>query len=117
MGAYANSAYTGNNAVQDPRNSSYYLQKISGTSQASPNVAGIVACLLQARPWMTATNVLNFLNSVSLKNELNEFYYALQGGSYTYISTGTYTNLSSLQGAVNGYLYMPFNLPTPLTIS
>lgn len=117
MGAYANATYGGNSAVQDPRNTSYYLQKISGTSQASPQVAGIVTLLLQARPWMTATNVLNFLNSVSLKNQLNEFYYALQGGSYTYISTGTYTNLSSLQGAVNGYLYMPFNLPNPLTMS
>jgi subtilisin family serine protease len=117
MGAYGNKAYGGNAAIQDPRNSSYYLNKESGTSQASPQVAGVIACLLQARPWMTATNVLNFLNSVSLKNQLNEFYYALQGGSYTYISTGTYTNLSSLQGAVNGYLYMPFNLPNPLTMS
>lgn len=117
MGAYANASYGGNAAVQDPRNSSYYLNKDSGTSQAAPQVTGVVACLLQARPWMTATNVLNFLNSVSLKNQLNEFYYALQGGSFTYISTGTYTNLSSLQGAVNGYLYMPFNLPNPLTMS
>jgi hypothetical protein len=60
--------------------------------------------------------VLNFLKSVSLKNQLDEFYYAGQGGAFTYISTGTYTNLSSLQGAVNGYLYMPFNLPNPLTM-
>jgi subtilisin family serine protease len=117
MGAYANKAYGSNAAIQDPRNSSYYLNKESGTSQASPQVAGVIACLLQARPWMTATTVLNFLKSVSLKNQLDEFYYALQGGSFTYISTGTYTNLSSLQGAVNGYLYMPFNLPNPLTMS
>jgi Subtilase family len=116
MGAWSSATDT-TPAVHDPRNTAYYLNKISGTSQASPQVAGIVACLVQARPWMTATDVLSFLTAVAPKNQLDEFYYAKQGPSYTFISTGTYTNLSSLQGAVNGYLYMPFNLPNPLTIS
>ena len=118
MGAYANASYY-QPAVADPRSSAststgatYYLNKISGTSQACPQVTGVVACLLQARPWMTATNVLNWLKGVSNKNLMNEN--AFSGRAYG--GTGTYTNLASLQGAVNGMLYQAFNLPDPLTI-
>lgn len=117
MGAYANASYY-TTAVSDPRSSAstssgatYYLNKVSGTSQACPQVTGVVACLLQARPWMTATTVLNWLKGVSNKNLMNEN--AFSGQSY---GSGTYTNLASLQGAVNGMLYQAFNLPDPLTI-
>jgi hypothetical protein len=111
MGAFANRSYIGA-AVQDPRNTSYYLNKVSGTSQACPQVTGVVACLLQARPWMTGTQVLNWLKSTSLKNQLNES--AFVGGSIP--SVGTYTNLASIQGGNNYILYQSFNLPDPLTI-
>jgi subtilisin family serine protease len=118
MGGFDNRTYL-SAAVVDPRSGSststsetYYLNKISGTSQATPQVTGVVACLLQARPWMTATQVLNWLKSVSLKNQLNEN--AFVGGSIP--SVGTYTNLASIQGGNNYILYQSFNLPDPLTI-
>ena len=117
MGAYANASYY-TTAIADPRSSAstssgatYYLNKISGTSQATPQVTGVVACLLQARPWMTATTVLKWLQGVSTTGLMNEN--AFSGQPY---GSGTYTNLASLQGAVNRILFQPFNLPDPLTI-
>jgi hypothetical protein len=105
MGAYANAPYAVN-AIADPRNSAYYLNKISGTSQACPQVSGVISCVLQMRPWFTATDVLNWLKAVSPPWPVNESYY---GGS-------GYTNFGSLQGGPNRALYMPYNLPDPVTI-
>jgi subtilisin family serine protease len=120
MGVFSNTNFIVP-AVQDPRNTAYYLNKIGGTSQASPQVAGVAALLTQARPWMTATDVLNIITATSVKNLLSEtFYwdYDVQNHVTTYaaVSTGTYTNLSSLQGAGNRYLYMPFNQPITMTM-
>ena len=114
MGGYSSTTYIATlldtrSSVSDPASGhSYYMDKISGTSQASPQVVGLVACLLQARPWMTATNVLNFIQSSALKGQLNESYYG---------QTGTYTNFASLQGAGNYFLYMPFNSNTSMSSS
>jgi hypothetical protein len=107
MGAYSSAANIFS-SVPDPRNGSYYLNKVSGTSQATPQVAGICALLLQLRPWMTPADVRSWITGTAARNLLSETYYG---------QTGTYTNFASLQGAVNGILYMPYNLPTPLTIS
>lgn len=112
MGAYANAAYAGA-AVADTRSSNvgtgytYYLNAISGTSQASPQVVGVLACLLQARPWMTQQQVRSWLSSTAANwVDLNENYY---GGS-------GYTNFGSLQGGPAKALLQPFILPNPLTI-
>ena len=106
MGAYSSSTYSFN-SVQDPRNSLYWLNKLSGTSMACPQVTGVAALALELRPQYTATDVLNFISGTSAKNLLNETYY---GGS-------GYTQYAGLQSASNNYLYMPFNLPNPLTIT
>lgn len=99
MGAYANLSYV-TRAVQDPRNRSYYLNKISGTSQACPQVTGVLACALQARPTMTAAEAKAFITSSAQKDKLAN------------PTTGGYSNFNSLQGAANRYLYMPFNSAT-----
>lgn len=96
MGAYANASYQ-TPAVPDPRNGVYHLNKISGTSQAAPQVTGVLACLLQARPKLTIQQAKQFLVDYSLKNVL------VEGVSTAYTST-TY-----LQGGANRILYMPFN--------
>ena len=59
------------------------------------------------RPWFTATNAMNWLVAVSPPWPVNEAYY---GG------TG-YTSFGSLQGGPNRALYMPYNLPDPVTIT
>ena len=101
MGAYANKPYA-TNAVPDPRNSSYYLNKISGTSMACPQVTGVLACLLQARPTATAADCLAWLIENSTLNALNENPSGLPGGG------ATYTNNYYLQGGNNRVLHQPF---------
>ena len=49
--------------VADPRNGSYYLGKISGTSMASPQVAGILACIMEMHPNFTPIEAWNFMKS------------------------------------------------------
>lgn len=105
MGAYANSPYAFP-AVQDPRNPNYYLNAISGTSQAAPQVAGVLACTLQARPWMNQQQCLNWTTSTASVWRANENYY---GGS-------GYTNWASLQGAAARALHQVFKSENPLTI-
>lgn len=56
--------------VNDPRNSSYKLGSISGTSMASPQVAGYVACLLETYQNFKQSDVLNYLIEHSTKNQV-----------------------------------------------
>jgi subtilisin family serine protease len=53
---------------QDPRNSSYHLASISGTSMAGPQVAGIIACLVEQEPNLTQAEALQHL----IENSLTE---------------------------------------------
>ena len=96
MGAYANKSYQ-TVAVQDPRASGYYLNKISGTSQATPQVAGVVCCLMSVRPNATTDQVKAWLYDQSTKNALVE-------GNDT-----SYSSSNCLQGAENRLLRKPFN--------
>lgn len=105
MGAYADESYV-YPAVEDPRNSNYYLNAISGTSQACPQVVGLLSCILQARPWMTQQQCLNWTTSTASTWAVNESYYGGNG----------YVNFGSLQGSAKLALYNPFNSLTPLTI-
>jgi hypothetical protein len=108
MGAYANQSYA-TAAVADTRSIgtyTYYLNKISGTSQACPQVVGVLACLLQTRPWMTPQQVRAWTTATASTWLVNEAYY---GGS-------GYTNFGSLQGAAALALWQPFILSDPLVI-
>lgn len=91
MGAYANKAYQ-TAAVADPRNPTYYLNKISGTSQATPQVAGVVSCLLGARPSATVDQIKAWLTEKSTKNVLVEG------------ADPSYANQHGLQGGANRIL-------------
>lgn len=104
MGAYANKAYV-TGAVQDPRNPGYHLNKISGTSQATPQVTGMLACVLQARPTMTTAEAKSFLIAHSTK------------GNLTLSGSEAYNNTTSLQGGNNRILQMPFTNPVTMKIS
>lgn len=84
------------NVVSDPRNTAYRIGKISGTSMACPQVTGILATVLQARPTMTPAEAKQFVVDYSIKNALVE-------GSNT-----SYTSATYLQGGNNRILQTPF---------
>lgn len=99
-GSFIMSALSGNyGSISDPRNPAFRIGKISGTSMACPQVTGMLACVLQARPTMTPTEAKQFVIDNSIKNTLQV--------------TGpeSYTNQRSLQGGANRILKTPFTSP------
>ena len=81
-----------------PLNTSYKCMSISGTSMASPQVAGLAALYLGAYPERTPAQVQDWLINNSVADQLND--------------TGfddDYTNNTSLLGGPNRYMYNPFN--------
>lgn len=115
MGAYDNAVYVGP-AVYDSRSTvstssgaSYYLQKVSGTSQASPQVAGVLALLAQLRPNVTPAKAKSWLLSTAASWTVDTSYYG--------DVSGTYTNFASLQGSVSKSLYMPYKSSATMLIS
>ena len=117
--AWSSSTVSGNLAKSDPRSSItsstsvFYLQKISGTSQAAPQVAGVGALTLQLRPWMTPAQLKSWTTStaVAWTNDAT-FYYNLGSGG-----NGTYTSWGSLMGSASIQLYMPYNSSSTAIIS
>ena len=75
--------------VPDPRNSNYHLAKWSGTSMASPQVAGMLACYAQTNRSINQASAMNFINSNSKA------------------TLGNGSGDKSLQGGSNKYAYMP----------
>ena len=87
-------------------NSAYKQQKDSGTSQASPQVAGVLACIAQMRPWMTYQGAIDWLNTFSTPNK-----------TANVATTGGYADLFNLQTATQNYLYWPYQTANNATIS
>ena len=84
------STYT--SGVGDPRNVSYYLAKNSGTSMASPQVTGVIACLLELYPHWTQRQVKAYITGIAQSNKI-------------VASSGGPTDYRDLQGAPNLFLY------------
>jgi hypothetical protein len=78
--------------TSDPRNSSYQINKISGTSMASPQVCGVLACVLEQYPDLNQEKSLEYLTHYSKKDQMTD-------------TNGSYTDFTSLQGASNRYLF------------
>ena len=78
--------------VGDPRNSTYRLTKVGGTSFSAPQVAGALACLAEQWPTMTQEQALRYITENAKVNQMTD-----TGG-------GT-TDFFSLQGSENRYLY------------
>lgn len=78
--------------VSDPRNSSYKLVKYQGTSMASPQVCGVLACLLEQYPRMSRSEIKTYLQTHSTLDQMTD-------------TAGGYTDNTSLQGSVNRYLF------------
>lgn len=58
--------------VGDPRNSEYFLTKLAGTSMATPQVTGVLACALEIYPYFNQTSALNYLKATCSKNQLSD---------------------------------------------
>lgn len=78
--------------VDDPRNSTYRLTKVGGTSFSAPQVAGALACLAEQWPTMTQAQALQYITEHATVNQMTD-----TGG-------GT-TDYFSLQGSENRFLY------------
>jgi hypothetical protein len=93
------SSYSKLNWVPYYLNTSYKSVKMDGTSQASPQVTGVLACALQSNTTLTQGSAKQWLIENS-KAKISDS------------GTNTYTNLFNLQGASNRYLYMPYTYRT-----
>lgn len=74
--------------VPDPRDGSYYLMKMQGTSMASPQVTGILACALELWPLLTQSEVMNKVKGPWSANQMvdsSDYYYGLSGATQRYI--------------------------------
>ena len=79
--------------VDDPRDSNYKLGSIDGTSMASPQVCGYLACLLESQPTLNQADAVAWIEQSTTKNRVGS-----SGGGF-----GDYTSLGS--GSNNRYLY------------
>ena len=73
--------------VADSRSDSYHIASINGTSMASPQVCGVIACLAEQEQRMSQNDALQFLKECSLREvgttgtENHSGYEALGGNS------------------------------------
>jgi subtilisin family serine protease len=78
------------NGTADPRNSNFLLDIYSGTSMASPQVCGVIACLLQKYPSLKQADVLKFLNEKlsiidGLSDDDSDLYGIIDGATTRYL--------------------------------
>ena len=95
------SSYT--SGVVDPRNSNYYLAKDSGTSMASPQVCGVIACALELYPYWNQDQAKAFILETALPGQLS----ATNGGP---------TDYTDLQGSPNLILHYNMQKATTGTV-
>lgn len=95
-GYYIESSITSSYAtkVADPRNASYHLGKLSGTSMASPQVCGVVASYLERYPRWNAADAKSWLISNSMANQLSS-------------TNGGFQDQYDLLGSPNRHLHFP----------
>jgi subtilisin family serine protease len=106
----------------DPRSSltpgqTFYLYKLSGTSQATPQVTGVCAMVAQQNPGWKPDQILAYLQATATPNvmqELGALYYPTPG---PYLNFPYYANGSLLLGAPNLLLFAPAAVPTKTLIS
>lgn len=77
--------------VNDYRDINYKLGKYNGTSMASPQVCGVLACLLEQYPNMKQSDIMSYLEQNSKTNQMTT-------------TSGGYNDDTDLQGSSNSYL-------------
>lgn len=76
----------------DIRNTAYYLTKRSGTSMASPQVAGVLACLAETSPRLTQSQAVAYIHQQSKLDQITA-------------GVGGPTDYTDLQGSINRFLF------------
>jgi len=76
----------------DPRNASYYFGKINGTSMASPQVCGVLACALEVYPNMTPAQAKSYILGIAKSDQLT-------------VTSGGPADIRDTQGTANLFLY------------
>lgn len=89
-----------------PFNSSYKIMSISGTSMASPNVAGVAVQMAQKYPDYTPSQIKQKILDVGTV-----------GALYTTGLSTDYSNAESLHGGPNLFAYQPYSVSAPTTLS
>ncbi len=84
---------TNSGGISDPRGVAF-LNKYTGTSMASPQVCGVLACVLETYPNMTPAEALDYIKIYAKNNQLTD-------------TGGGLDDYQSLQGAPN--LYLAYN--------
>jgi subtilisin family serine protease len=93
----------------DPRNSSYYLDYLSGTSMATPNVVGVIALYLQTNPKATRISTRDWLLNQGSKVADDLFLDQYKGNDAVGINSVSYwSNSYGLRDAPHRILYNPF---------
>jgi hypothetical protein len=96
--------YTGN--IQDPRNSAYRLVKKTGTSMASPQVAGIVACTMEKHYTATPVQMKQYIIDNAKTGQISENDVDGRGKA-----------LFTLTGTPDRYLFYPSDLNEDAPVS
>jgi subtilisin family serine protease len=78
--------------VNDPRDSNFKLAKQDGTSMASPQVCGVLACTLEQYPSMTPSQALEYITHYAKVGQITETH-------------GGYMDFTDLQSSQNRYLH------------
>jgi hypothetical protein len=80
------------NGVSDSRNSSFFLGKFSGTSMASPQVCGVLACALEQNPHWRQEQAKAYITGIAKQNQITD-------------TNGGPSDFRDLQGAPDKYLF------------
>ena len=87
-----------NGEATDFRNSNYEIDKYPGTSMASPQVCGVIACALEQYPRMTHAEAVEYIQTAAKINQMTT-------------TSGGYTDVTDLQGSTNRYLFYKKDRP------
>ena len=87
-----------NGQATDFRNSNYEIDKYPGTSMASPQVCGVIACALEQYPRMTHAEAVEYIQTAAKINQMTT-------------TSGGYTDVTDLQGSTNRYLFYKKDRP------
>jgi hypothetical protein len=90
-------------SIYDPRSISYRIGKLSGTSMASPQVAGLLACILEPLPDLTVEQAISYIHNTGKSNQITDY-----PGSGNYYS-------QDLLGSPNRFLYAETDVVATLT--